>query len=329
MGNKMGKPLLSVCMSNYNYSRFIGEALEAILTQSYPPDELVIVDDCSTDSSVEIIESYIKKHPNVRLIRNEKNMGVTYTVKRSLMEAKYDYIHSTASDDIVLPGFYEESMKMLLKYPEAGLCCSDTVAVILDEKMKDNHRRFIRLNLGSEPTYFTPPETLCLMRRRAYTPVMGNTAIFKRSAISDAGWYPPELKWSHDAFPQEVIIFRYGFCYIPKVMSMQRTHSKQYSKGITPGKEEREVIRRTLQLVTSGKYDDVLPAFKQTASFSCFPWEVLMVVLKEEKYRDFLTFKLVKFALIDKFIKRTIKLILPRAAVSFLVNASQRLKGRK
>jgi hypothetical protein len=242
------------------------------------------------------------------------------------MEAKGDYLHSTASDDVVLPGFYEESMNMLLKYPEAGLCCSDTVAVVLDEKMKEDHRRFLRLNLSATPRYFNPAETLQLMKKRAYTPVMGNTAVFKRSAISDAGWYPPELKWSHDAFPQEVIIFRFGFCYVPKVLSMQRAHSIQYSKGITPGKEEREVIKRALQLVTSGKYDDVLPAFIQTASFSCFPWEVLMVVLKEKKYRDFLSFKLVKFALIDKFIKRTIKFFLPRAAVSFLVNASQQLK---
>ena len=324
----MGKPTLSVCMPNYNYARFIGGALEAVLSQSRPPDELIIVDDCSTDGSVAVIEKLIRRHPNARLLRNEKNMGAIYTQNRALTSAKCDYIHSTASDDMVLPGLYEESMKLLADHPQAGLCCSDTVAVILNEKMKEDHRRYIRFNFSSGPRYFTPDETLRLMKANAYTPVMGNTAIVKRTAMADAGWYLPELKWSSDAFVHDAVIFRYGFCYVPRVMTMQRTHAGQYSQGLVPGEKEREVIRQTLQVVTSGKYDDVLPSFKQTAPFSCFPWEVLMVVIKERKYRDFLSLKLVKFALIDKFVKRTLKLFLPRAAVSFLVNALQRQKGR-
>jgi len=55
--NKM--PTLSVMMTNYNYGRYIAEALEAILTQSFQPKEVILVDDASTDNSIEVINEFL------------------------------------------------------------------------------------------------------------------------------------------------------------------------------------------------------------------------------------------------------------------------------
>ena len=118
--------MLSVIMPNYNYGHYIEEALEAIFKQSFSPQEVIVIDDGSTDNSVAIIERLMKKHANLRLLKNDKNMGIIYSVNRALKTVAGKYLYATAADDKVLPGFFEKSMNLLLKYPQAALCCADT-----------------------------------------------------------------------------------------------------------------------------------------------------------------------------------------------------------
>ena len=108
----MTKSSLSVIMPNYNYANYIGEALNAILTQSFRPTEIIIVDDGSTDNSVAIIKEYMKNYSNIRLIQNEKNMGINYSNTLGLKKATGEYIYGCASDDRILPGFFEKSMEL-------------------------------------------------------------------------------------------------------------------------------------------------------------------------------------------------------------------------
>lgn len=82
------RPTLCVLMPNYNHARFLPESLEAILAQSYPPLEVIVLDDASTDNSVEVIESFLRRDPRVRLVRNERNVGVERSVNR-LVEMPY------------------------------------------------------------------------------------------------------------------------------------------------------------------------------------------------------------------------------------------------
>src|SRR5437868_7050033 len=121
----MGRPTLSVIMPNYNHGHFLPEALDAILSQSWPADEVLIVDDASTDDSVEVIEGFARKHASVRLLRNERNMGAVYSGRRVFDAATGDYLYPSAADDRVQPGFFAKSMELLAQHPQAGLCCSD------------------------------------------------------------------------------------------------------------------------------------------------------------------------------------------------------------
>ena len=72
----MSLPTLSIGMTIYNRAPFIPKALNAILAQSFQPNEVIIVDDGSTDQSVEIIESYIEKYPIFHLYKNGQNRGL-------------------------------------------------------------------------------------------------------------------------------------------------------------------------------------------------------------------------------------------------------------
>jgi len=311
-------PTLSVMMANYNYGQYIGESLEAILTQSFSPTEVIVTDDGSTDNSVEIIRGFQKRYPNLRLLQNKKNMGVLYSINRCLSEAKGDYVYPASSDDKVLPGFFEKSMGLLIQYPQAGFSCSDILIINGKKHIED------RSCLGDKPCYFTPNCAVKLFMKGPFAPICYNTVILKRSVLDEAGGYIKELQWSGDSFATNVICFRYGFCYIPEALAMLRVHSDQYgASNASKSNLERKVIINIMDIVRTPPYNDVLPAFKRTAPFSSYPWEVLMVVLSDRKYREYFSFKLLRFALYNRFISRGLRNILPDPLLELL----RKIKG--
>jgi len=307
------KPTLSIMMANYNYGQYIGESLEAILTQSFSPTEVIVTDDGSTDNSVEVIRGFQKRYPNLRLLRNEKNMGVLYSINRCLSEAKGDYVYPASSDDKVLPGFFEKSMDMFMKYPQAGLCCSDLAVLNTGYEVFE-----IKFYLSGKPRYFSPDEAVGLLLKEAFTPIMPNTVIIKHSALLEAGGYLAETKWSCDSFSQHVACFRHGFCYIPEALALVRRHSNQWGSGLSTKHEfEREVVMKIMDLLRTPAYQDVYPMFKKTGCFSSQPWDALYVAAFNRKYRDFLTFKLIRYGIFDKFIKWPIQTLMPQPFLIF------------
>src|SRR4030042_5799761 len=120
----MDRPSLTVCMPNYNHARYIVEALESVVAQTVPPTEIIVVDDASTDDSLEVIEDFAARHRIVRVIKNSSNIGCYNSVNRAFAEAKGDYIDLMQADDKVLPGFFEKSITLVEKYTAAGMCAN-------------------------------------------------------------------------------------------------------------------------------------------------------------------------------------------------------------
>jgi len=94
------QPLVSVVMPVYNGERFLKEAIESILNQTYKNFEFIIVDDGSTDNSLKIIEEYQKRDKRIKLIKNKKNLGMAKSLNKSLRIAKGKYYVKMDSDDI-------------------------------------------------------------------------------------------------------------------------------------------------------------------------------------------------------------------------------------
>lgn len=90
-------------MAAYNAENTIGQAITSVIQQTYTDFELIIVNDCSTDRTVDVINEFIKKDARIRLINNSKNMGVSYTRKHGLNEAEGSWIAILDSDDLWLP----------------------------------------------------------------------------------------------------------------------------------------------------------------------------------------------------------------------------------
>src|SRR5512146_981209 len=104
---------LSVIVPNYNHARFLPSSLGALLSQDCQPDDIIVIDDASTDDSVAIVQSLIAEHPHARLVRNQRNQGVIAALNAGLGMARGDLIYFGAADDVVLPGFFSRSGSIL------------------------------------------------------------------------------------------------------------------------------------------------------------------------------------------------------------------------
>src|SRR5215469_12498237 len=123
---------VSVLLPNYNHADHIGRALSALAEQSRPADEIIVIDDASTDHSIEVIESFRTRLPQIRLIRNPSNVGVAASNNRALSEARSDYVVCTAADDWMRPRFIERMLTVVQRFPGLPLYISQCVRYFTD-----------------------------------------------------------------------------------------------------------------------------------------------------------------------------------------------------
>lgn len=110
----MEKHLISIITPVHNSEKFISETIKSIQEQTYTNWELFLIDDCSTDNSVAIIEEILANDPRINLIKNEKNSGPAITRNKGIKAAKGDFITFLDGDDIWYPSFLETSLKTCL-----------------------------------------------------------------------------------------------------------------------------------------------------------------------------------------------------------------------
>jgi len=94
------KNFVSIITPTYNSSKYIIETIDSIINQTHKEFELILVDDCSSDNTVSIINSFIAKDKRIRLKENLKNSGAAFSRNEGLLQCKYDYIAFIDSDDI-------------------------------------------------------------------------------------------------------------------------------------------------------------------------------------------------------------------------------------
>lgn len=116
----MNQPLVSVLMTAYNREKYIGEAIESVIASTYQNWELIIVDDCSADRTVEIARSYEAKDDRIRVYINEKNLGDYPNRNQAASYAKGKYLKYVDADDMIYPYGLEQLVFYMEQFPEAG-----------------------------------------------------------------------------------------------------------------------------------------------------------------------------------------------------------------
>jgi len=136
----MQKPLVSIICLCYNHEQFVVESLNSVLNQSYKNIELIIADDCSTDSSEKTIKNWLENYPDIQFISNETNLGNTKTFNKALQFAKGNYVIDLAADDILMPNCIEKQIDTFLNSNQKKLAIVYGNAEIISEN--NQHLRY-------------------------------------------------------------------------------------------------------------------------------------------------------------------------------------------
>jgi len=129
------KPLVSVVMSVYNAEKYLDESIQSILSQTYSNFEFIIINDGSTDESLEIIERYAEKDNRIIVISRE-NRGLIASLNEGIKKAKGKYIARMDADDISMPTRFEKQVEFMEKNKHIGIC--GTAVIGFGEDMKES-----------------------------------------------------------------------------------------------------------------------------------------------------------------------------------------------
>ena len=113
-------PIVTILMPVYNGEKYIKESIDSILSQTFCDFIFIIIDDGSTDNSINIIKSY--NEPRIKLLSNKKNLGISTSLNIAIKKSNSKYIARMDSDDISLPNRIEEQVKFMENHPDIGVC---------------------------------------------------------------------------------------------------------------------------------------------------------------------------------------------------------------
>ncbi len=180
----MGK-LVSVIMGIYNCEEYLEEALNCIINQTYTNWEVIMCDDGSKDNTIGVAQKFVDKYPDkFRLLKNEQNMGLNFTLNKCLYEAKGDYIARMDGDDLCSPERFQKEIDVLENNPDIAI-------VSTDMEFFDENGVFGRTKSVKEPTKSTfinkTPfcHAPCMVRKEAYLSVEGYTVDKRLLRVED------------------------------------------------------------------------------------------------------------------------------------------------
>jgi glycosyltransferase involved in cell wall biosynthesis len=249
---------VSVLMPNFNHARYLPRSVNAILAQTVRPRELIIIDDASTDDSVEVLEEFVRRDPLIHLIRNEKNLGIEENVNRGLKMIQGEYLTFAAADDQLLPTMIERSMAILRKHPQAGMSCG--YHSVLIESIGEV--RAEATSWSSEPNYLAPAQLAEVLQGGC---VSSTSAIYRKESLLRQGGYHSELRWHADWFLNLMIGFREGICHVPDTLALMTVRDGSYcAAGKRDPKAQRTVLGAMLRRLLTPEYRDVLPMFQDS-----------------------------------------------------------------
>ena len=234
---KAPPPALSVTVLNYNYGRFLGRCLDSILAQSFDDFEVIVIDDCSSDGSLDVLRRYIA-NPRVRAVAHATNAGFAASlIEGTEVHSRGRYVTVVSADDeLASPEAFGQLIAPLETAPHAalafgafrreGLCISEI------------HRSFQTDQILARDAAFAH----FLFDPRVWACHSGT--IIRKSAYSDCGGYRRDITMPLDLALYLDCSTKYGLCYVDEVTVTYHVHQNQMSGARFAARlrNEREVI---------------------------------------------------------------------------------------
>ena len=236
---------VSVCLPTYNGAAFIKEALDSVLGQTYQDFELLIVDDGSTDTTLDIVQSF--SDPRIQLHRNPERLGIPANWNRCLELAGGAFVCVFHQDDVMLPDNLERKVQVLSADETVGFVHSG-VETLVDESAPDSFADWIED--ATDDTVWDGPEyfrTLLLNGNRVCAP----TVLARRSALLEQGGFDRDLGFACDYAMWLRLCLRYRVGFLARPLVRYRwhggnaSHAYQFERGV---EEITTAARRGLRL---------------------------------------------------------------------------------
>ncbi len=177
------RPTISVIMAAYNGSALIGETLDSLWAQTFGDFELIVVDDCSTDNTLELLRAVTD--PRIRVIEGDRNGGPVRTRNRAFAEARGRYVAGLDQDDICLPERFERQVAYLDAHPEIALVGGEAL-VLQDGSTRSGIR--------------SPVTTPALIEWLLWieNPLVWSSVMIRRSALPPGEFTRPAILYAED-----------------------------------------------------------------------------------------------------------------------------------
>ena len=207
-------PKVTVLMPVHNGELYLREAVESILTQTFREYEFIIVDDGSTDGTREILASY--DDPRIKIMRNERNLGIVFSLNRGLEHACGEYIARMDGDDISLPTRLARQLDYLSANPEIGM--AGTWIQRMDEHGRSQ-------GVARLPTTVMLVRWVLLFENCFAHP----STMFRRELVRDLKGYDESARHAEDYDLWVRLVSKTGATNIPEPLVRLRRHSQRVS----------------------------------------------------------------------------------------------------
>jgi glycosyltransferase involved in cell wall biosynthesis len=213
-------PIISVIMATYNNAEFLESAVLSILNQSFKEFEFIIIDDCSTDNTKELLQKITDKR--IKIIFNEKNLQLAASLNKGIEQSKGKYVVRMDSDDISTPNRIEKQVDFMEKNPEIGILGTQY-------KLIDKYNQVLKYS--SNPlTHF---QIIWDYLTKMEYPLTHATTIIRRQLLIDAGGYNPKFIREQDGELFLRLVFDTKFANLPDNLYIYRAiRSKNESQKI-------------------------------------------------------------------------------------------------
>ena len=208
--SKMSDPKITVLMSVYNGEKYLKEAIDSILNQTFKDFEFLIINDGSTDKTAEILQSY--DDPRIKIVNNDKNMDLTKSLNKGLRIARGKYIARMDADDVSLPQRFKKQVDYLEENVTAGLV--GTFSYTIGEGGEI-------LNEGKPPSENKEIKKALLKGNQ----FCGPSVMFREKCIDRIGFFREEFRYAQDYDLWLRIADKYDVANIPEPLYERRIHS--------------------------------------------------------------------------------------------------------
>lgn len=217
---------VTIITASYNYSQYIGGAIESVINQTYKDWEMLVIDDGSKDNSVEIIKEYVKKDNRIKLLTHpdNENRGLVETLKLGLSEAKGEFVVFLESDDYIKEDYIEKKLEIFNKNNSVGLVYNNVQMIGLAPSKKYINWINRINNYWLKNNY--PHNIHQLFALETYIPTF-SCVMLKKDLLNNIKWDSPNPAWTDLWLWIQISKICDMYC-LPEVLTFWRMHKDSY-----------------------------------------------------------------------------------------------------